>query len=367
MSFNDWEYEGWLVGEEDWPLANLVWPWLEERRIAEILDDPVSMPPERSLQYLVLRRLWRSGLKSSPILEALRRLIERAAPDPAMALLHDRAMLVFERLWKGLGMEWRHQSAAAVFEVLRQIGEEHGFPPLGGPQDGLDGPPPEEARPDPDAGLPPAARARARRIRSLRSRLAHNPQDVEAWMDLAGLYREAAEIDAALDAYAQAARHHALFALPYYHRGKIFMERKNYASAREEFSKAIILFEERGGRDLYLTHERPPNEYVDAYRTRGVAWFHELNHAKGLADLSVAIELRRDDARLVWERGYLHEKANLKDLAVEDYYRAGELYLDRGDTAKTSECAAALDRLGAADKARALRPAPVEAPGSDLP
>ncbi|MFN7926120.1 MAG: tetratricopeptide repeat protein [Bryobacteraceae bacterium] len=366
-SFNDWEYQGWAVGDEDWPLAALAWKWLPEERLQELLDQPVTGEPERSLHYLILRRWWRSGGENFARLEAIARLVERVEGAAEMAPLFERAMLVFDQQWRALGMEWRKQEAARVFQVIAEIGRAAGLPPLdGGTSEGPDDRPPELPPPDPFADLPPVARQRAHRLRSLRQRLAHHPDDAQAWLDLGELHHETGDLEDAIGAFTELTIRAPLFAVAHYRLGKIRMTQKRYAQARHDFSNAILLFEERGGIERYLELEKPPDTYVDSYRTRGVAWCHEGEYTRGLDDVSTAMRLRRDDARLVWERGYLREKAALRDLAVEDYLHAGLLHLDSGDAAKAKECADALERLGAREQAAQLRPGR-SAPESDLP
>ena len=69
---------------------------------------------------------------------------------------------------------------------------------------------------------------------------------------------------------------------------------------------------------MYLTVEQPSAEYIDCYRTRGVAQAHLNKYKEGIADLSTAIRLRKDDPKLLYERGYLAERAGLKQDAVPD-------------------------------------------------
>jgi hypothetical protein len=119
---------------------------------------------------------------------------------------------------------------------------------------------------------------------------------------------------------------------------------------------------------MYLTVEQPSAEYIDCYRARGVAQAHLNKYKEGSADLSTAIKLRKDDSKLLYERGYLEERAGLKRDAVPDYHRAGMIYAD-GSARKSAEgCVATLDGLGAKAEADAVRLklAPKK-PKSDLP
>jgi tetratricopeptide (TPR) repeat protein len=119
---------------------------------------------------------------------------------------------------------------------------------------------------------------------------------------------------------------------------------------------------------MYLTVEQPSAEYIDCYRTRGIALSHLSKYKEGIADLSIAIKLRKDDPKLLYERGYLEEKAGLKRDAVPDYQRAGLIYADGSARKSAEECVARLDGLGAKTEADAVRLklAP-KTPKSDLP
>jgi len=117
-----------------------------------------------------------------------------------------------------------------------------------------------------------------------------------------------------------------------------------------------------------LTVEQPSGEYIDCYRTRGIALSHLNKYKEGIADVSTAIKLRKDDPKLLYERGYLEEKAGMKREAIPDYQRAGLLYADSFAKAPAQECVARLDGLGAKTEADAVRLklAP-KTPKSDLP
>jgi tetratricopeptide (TPR) repeat protein len=111
----------------------------------------------------------------------------------------------------------------------------------------------------------------------------------------------------------------------------------------------------RGGLQKYLTLEQPSEEYIDCYRTRGIALSHLNKYKEGIADVSIAIKLRKDDPKLLYERGYLEEKAGMKKDAVPDYHRAGMIYADTSARAQAQECVAKLDGLGAKAEADAVR------------
>jgi tetratricopeptide (TPR) repeat protein len=215
--------------------------------------------------------------------------------------------------------------------------------------------------------LPSEARLRERIARLVEITRA-SPRDVGSWHDLATLYRQVSEWDLAIAAETTAVEQHPRYASAFWGRGKAHFGRRSFAAARSDFSAAIDLWQTRGGLEKYLTVERPPADLVDAYRTRGMAWAHEGKLDEAVADLSVAIRLQKDDARLHYERAYLLEKAGKTQDAVADYKWAGLLYLDGKALAQARECQDVLRRLGALDDAAALARRIEDArPKSDLP
>lgn len=215
--------------------------------------------------------------------------------------------------------------------------------------------------------LPSEARQQEE-IRRYEALTRDNPRDVEFWHILGGLYRDAEQWDKAIAAETQAVQRHPKYAVAFYGRGKARMGKEDYAGAVEDFTSSITLFELRGGLEIYLTLEQPSAEYIDCYRTRGVALSHLNKYGDGIGDLSIAIRLRKDDPRLLHDRGYLEEKAGRKPDAIGDYQRAGLLFADASARAAAQECVERLDGLGAkteADSVR-LKLAP-RTPKSDLP
>lgn len=195
-----------------------------------------------------------------------------------------------------------------------------------------------------------------------------NPRDVEFWHILGGLYREAERWDKAIAAETQAIQGHPKYAVAFYGRGKARMGKEDYSDAVQDFTSSIQLFEGRGGLQKYLTLEQPSDEYIDCYRTRGVALARLSKYTQGIADVSTAVKLRKDDPKLLYDRGYLEEKAGMKKDAARDYYRAGMLYADSSAREPAEECIARLDALGAQEQADTVRhqllPKP---PKTDLP
>src|SRR5437016_7408114 len=120
-----------------------------------------------------------------------------------------------------------------------------------------------------------------------------NPRDVEFWHILGGLYRDAEQWDKAIAAESQAVQRHPKYAVAFYGRGKARIGKEDYGGAIEDFTASIRLFEARGGLDIYLTLEQPSQEYIDCYRTRGVALSHLNKYKEGIGDLSIAIKFRK--------------------------------------------------------------------------
>lgn len=214
----------------------------------------------------------------------------------------------------------------------------------------------------------PAEAARNRRIERLQATTAASPKDVGSWHDLATLLYEAERWDEAIDAESRAIAIHPKYAVAYYGRGRARMEKRDYAAARADFTAAISLWESRGGLERFVTEEIPSSEHVESYRNRGVACAHEGRFKDAVADLGIALRLRKDDPRLLFERAHLEEKAGLKAEAVSDLQRAGLIYAEGHAGGPARECAERLRKLGALAAAEAietrLRPKPR---GSDLP
>jgi hypothetical protein len=86
-----------------------------------------------------------------------------------------------------------------------------------------------------------------------------------------------------------------------------------------------------------------------------VALSHLNKYKEGIGDVSIAIKLNKDNPKLLYERGYLEEKAGMKKEAIPDYHRAGMLYADGRANASAQECVTRLDTLGAKTEADAIR------------
>jgi tetratricopeptide (TPR) repeat protein len=231
-----------------------------------------------------------------------------------------------------------------------------------------------------------------REIHKYEQLTSHDPRDVESWHILGGLYREAEQWDKAIAAETRAIQGHPKYAVAYYGRGKARVARagtlsddraaEDYGKAVEDFTSSVRLFEGGRGPGSFLQASQPNLEYVDSYRTRGVALAHLNKYPEGIGDLSTAIQVLQhaqheawDDAKLLYERGYLEEKAGRKKEAVVDYHRAGMLYADafnaygyRAAYSPAQECVARLDTLGATAEGNEVRLKLIpKTPKTDLP
>jgi tetratricopeptide (TPR) repeat protein len=213
----------------------------------------------------------------------------------------------------------------------------------------------------------PSQVALHRRFERLRADVNEQPDNPGAWHEMAGIYRELSLWDKAIVAEDLAIQYHPNFAGAYYGRGKARMEIHDWADAAADFTAAIRIWEFPGGLEKFLTLEEPRDEYVDSYRTRGVARSHEGDHDAAIGDVSTAIRLRRHNARLYYELAYLEERAGRTEDARIDAHNAGLLYLDRGEKEDAAECVSLLDRLGAHDDADNLRIRMAARKPSDLP
>jgi len=202
--------------------------------------------------------------------------------------------------------------------------------------------------------LPSEARQQER-IHKYERIVADNPRDIEFWHELADAYREAEMWDKAINADSEAIKRHAKYAAAYHGRAKAKVGKQDYAGAVADFNESIRLFEVRGGLEMYLTVEQPSDTYIDSYRSRGVALSHLNRFNEGVADLAIALKLRKDDPTLLYEKGYLEEKAGRKKDAVVDFHRSGMIYADGYGRKSAQECIAHLDGLGAAAEADDIR------------
>jgi tetratricopeptide (TPR) repeat protein len=203
----------------------------------------------------------------------------------------------------------------------------------------------------------PSEERQQEQIKKYEQLVADNPRDVEFWHELADLYRGAELWDKAIHADSEAIQRFPEYAAAYYGRGKARVGKEDYAGAVADFNDAIRLLEQRGGLERYLSLEQPPEFYIDSYRTRGVALSHLNRFNEAIADLAIALRLRKDDPRLLFEKGYLEEKAGRKPDATADFRRAGLIYADSHAGKDAESCAAHLETLSAKAEAAEVRKA----------
>ncbi len=105
--WNRWEYELWPDKGNDWVVARMFFALKPFDRIAELLASPVdpAEPRARSIHYMLLLHLWQNpndGLPAKVLDELLRgmgALFRNTAEKRGLALLRDRAALVFRNYW----------------------------------------------------------------------------------------------------------------------------------------------------------------------------------------------------------------------------------------------------------------------------
>jgi tetratricopeptide (TPR) repeat protein len=193
----------------------------------------------------------------------------------------------------------------------------------------------------------PSKKERSERIARLKEIVAARPKDVGTWHDLAGVYREAMEWDKAIDAETHAIAGHPKYAFAYHGRGLAYFFKQNFPAARADFTKAIDLWQANGGLEKFLTLEQAKPEHIDSYRMRGMAWSKEGKYAAGIADCETALQLKKDDAGLLFEKAYLEQKAGRTKEATADYRRAGLLFADQRSRPDALRMVKALEEMGA--------------------
>lgn len=214
--------------------------------------------------------------------------------------------------------------------------------------------------------LPSEARLKEH-IKKYEQLVADNPRDIEFWHELAVAYREAEMWDKAINADSEAVKRHPKYAAAFYSRGKSRVGMQDFQGSLADFTEAIRLFELRGGMKLYLELEQPPDSYIDSYRTRGVALSHLGRYDESIKDIGNALLLRKDDATLLYEKGYIEDKAGRKREAIGDLHRAGMIFADGWGKKSAEDCAVRLDALGAHGEAAEVRRKMTPKSKSDLP
>ncbi len=100
-TFNDWEYQGWRLPYQGWPLGELFFDLGRRNELHAILSaPPADVPAVQSVQYLVLKYLWQKVEETPEELRALGALAHAAAAK-AQEPLRDRAFFLIWKRWKG--------------------------------------------------------------------------------------------------------------------------------------------------------------------------------------------------------------------------------------------------------------------------
>lgn len=105
--WSPWEYELWPDKGIEWKIAEMFLALKPFDRIAALLAAPVDpgVSPARTIQYLLLLHLWKIAHEPLPpavtdeLLRGVGALFRHASERKGMALLHDRATLIFHSLW----------------------------------------------------------------------------------------------------------------------------------------------------------------------------------------------------------------------------------------------------------------------------
>ncbi len=138
-NWQDWEEHGWWRVEVDWPIAELLFglETAEEEVDKRLwrLQSPL-VPAAETLQYFLLKRVWRAQATTLARVNAIGELIESIRNVPELAVLYDRALLVFRNHWRLLPMGELAAMAAEVYLDLCDLQREfepdgpRRFPPL---------------------------------------------------------------------------------------------------------------------------------------------------------------------------------------------------------------------------------------------
>ena len=99
------------------------------------------------------------------------------------------------------------------------------------------------------------------------------------------------------------------FAMAYYNRGFVYLNKKQYALATEDFSKSLAIF---------------PNDEI-ALNNRGIAYFSIQDYKSAVNDFSKAIEVNPRYADAYYNRGITRYHLKLFDDAQNDFIKAEHL------------------------------------------
>jgi hypothetical protein len=108
-TLNDWEYAGWACAYSNWPIARLVFALEPGNLVIKVFNASIpALPPQNTLQYLVLEHLFRNGtgtwakaiFKDQQIYSSfLLLLASRYQQLPAGDALGDRMIVTFWKKW----------------------------------------------------------------------------------------------------------------------------------------------------------------------------------------------------------------------------------------------------------------------------
>jgi hypothetical protein len=125
--WHEWEERGWWRVREDWPIAGLVFALQtaeeEVNNRLRRLHSPL-VPAAETLQYFLLRRLWRATTTTLARVSAMGQLIEDIQGVAGLEPLYDRALLVFRNHWRLLQMGELAEMAAEVYLDLCDLDRE---------------------------------------------------------------------------------------------------------------------------------------------------------------------------------------------------------------------------------------------------
>jgi hypothetical protein len=127
VNWHDWEERGWWRVEEDWPIAEVFFALEtaeeEVNNRLRRLRSPL-VPAAETLQYFLLRRLWRATTTTVARVSAIGQLIEDIQGVAGLEPLYDRALLVFRNHWRLLRMGELVEMAAEVYLDLCDLERE---------------------------------------------------------------------------------------------------------------------------------------------------------------------------------------------------------------------------------------------------
>ena len=153
------------------------------------------------------------------------------------------------------------------------------------------------------------------------------------------VYLNKKQYEKALEEFDQSIKLYPSYAEAYYNRGEVYYEKDEYEKALSDFDKAIEL-------DLTYTKIIKSNEdYLEAYLDCGEDYYEKDEYDKALVYLDRAIELNPQYAEAYHIRGKVYNEKQEYDKALVDlnkaiemdspheymYFERGQTYLNKGD------------------------------------